>query len=270
MADTNKKLPMRRLFLDIETSPNLVWSWNIGSRIRLTDENIKAERQIICAAWKWEGKEAIQYEHWGGGHNDERILRRVIPDLWKADEVVAHNGDSFDLRWLRTRALKFGFRFPYHVVSFDTLKAARRQFRLNSNKLDYIARYLGLKQKTKVEYQLWKDVLSNVPGSLSRMIQYCQDDILVLEGVFEAIRGFCPPATHHGATSHGPTYGCPNCGKLGQESLGSYSTPTGQIKHKRACSSCNQQFVLTSTKLQAWQQYSTAIDLVAAAASKRP
>ena len=243
----------KRLFLDIETSPNLVWSWSIGSRIRLTDENIKEERKIICAAWKWEGDTTVSVESWDGTQNDERIILRVLTQLQKADEVVAHNGDSFDLRWLRTRALKHGLPFPWNVVSFDTLKAARRYFRLNSNKLDYIAKYLGLQQKTSVQFQLWKDVMVNSPGALEKMIGYCQDDVLVLEKVFHAIQSFCPPATHHGLSNDGANYSCPNCGNLGHVAHKQYSTPTGQIKYQRTCTSCHQQFILTARKLRDWQ-----------------
>jgi hypothetical protein len=47
---------IRRLFWDIEVTPNLVWSWRVGFKINLSHENIVKERKVICIAFKWEGE----------------------------------------------------------------------------------------------------------------------------------------------------------------------------------------------------------------------
>src|SRR5260221_12903165 len=86
------KPPLRRLFLDIETSPNVVYSWRVGYKIALNSENIITERAIICIGYKWQG-EPVQYLTWHNG-DDAAMLRRFVPVLESADEVVAHFGDK--------------------------------------------------------------------------------------------------------------------------------------------------------------------------------
>ncbi len=241
---------IKRLFLDIETSPNLGWFWSIGNRIRLTDDNIQKERQIICAAWKWEGEEVAHAVHWGKRQDDTRILERVIPVILRADEVVAHNGDNFDIRWLRTRAAKAGLAFPYKLPSFDTLKAVRQQFRLNSNKLDYVAKFLEVGRKTVVGFKLWKDVMANQPGALDKMVSYCKDDVIVLEDVYAAIRAFCAPVVHHGVAGGKPKYTCPNCKSTNHSPVKKNYTVAGTVRHHRECNVCGQQFLLSAKALR--------------------
>ena len=43
-----KNRPKKILFFDIETSFNICWSWSIGRKISLSDDNILEERKIIC------------------------------------------------------------------------------------------------------------------------------------------------------------------------------------------------------------------------------
>ena len=76
-----------------------------------------------------------------------------------ANEMVGHNGDKFDLAWIRTRCLFHKIEMFPAYVTIDTLKIARSKFRFNSNRLNYIADFLGLGQKIKTEYSLWKDIL---------------------------------------------------------------------------------------------------------------
>ena len=43
---------IKRLFFDIETSPNIVYSWRTGYNLTITTENIITERAIICISYK--------------------------------------------------------------------------------------------------------------------------------------------------------------------------------------------------------------------------
>jgi DNA polymerase III epsilon subunit-like protein len=75
------------------------------------------------------------------------MIKAFLKVMAQADEIVAHNGDRFDLKWLRTRALLHGLDVMPSPKTIDTLKWAKRYFNFNSNKLDYIAKYLGVGQK---------------------------------------------------------------------------------------------------------------------------
>ena len=141
-----KNRPKRILLLDIEVSPNIVSSWRIGSKVFISHENIIKERAIICVAYKWYGESTIHSLQWKDGDDKDLLIKfaKIVAD---ADIVLHQNGDSFDIPWVRTRCAFHHIPFPAKINSLDTLKYARWGFYLNSNKLDYLGKYLGVGQK---------------------------------------------------------------------------------------------------------------------------
>ena len=175
----------RRLYFDIETSPNIGLFWQAGYKQRIDPDNIIEERAIICIAYKWEGEDTTYCLAWDKKKCDKKMLGEFIKIANHADELVGHNGDKFDLTWIRTRCLLHGISMFPKYVTIDTLKIARQQFRFNSNKLNYIAGFLGIGEKIKTEFGLWKDVLlKNDREALVRMMDYCKKDVVLLEDVF--------------------------------------------------------------------------------------
>lgn len=165
----------KRLFFDIETSPNIGFFWQAGYDLKVTHECIIEERAIICVCWKWAGQAKVHSLQWDGDQSDKALLKAFMPTLLEADEAIGHNGDRFDIPWLRTRCLFYDIPFPPQITTIDTLKAARGKFNFNSNKLDYIGKYLGLGGKAPTGgFDTWKDIkLKNCPKAMVRMVKYC-------------------------------------------------------------------------------------------------
>lgn len=183
---------VKRLIYDIETSPNIVFSWNIGGRQYLSIDNIIQERAIICISWKWEDDDKVHSLSWDKG-DDKKMLQKFALVINSADEIVTHNGDNFDTRWVRARCMFHGISVSSKFNSIDTLKLARKQFKLNSNKLNYIAQFLGLGSKLETSYNLWKEIcLNNNKEALDKMVVYCENDVILLEKVYKALRVYSP------------------------------------------------------------------------------
>jgi hypothetical protein len=244
-------MKIKRLFLDIETSPNVVYSWRLGSRIALTHDNIVEERKIICACWKWQGNPKVYSEHWTG-EEDKPIIVKVCEALALADEVVTHNGENFDLTWLRTRALVYDLDFPAYIPSFDTKKVAARMFHFNSNRLAYLAQFLGVGQKIKVDFELWREVMRGNSKALKTMVRYCARDVVVLEKVFNKLRTMSLPKIHHGVAGYLTKAHCVNCGGLALRQVKMMVTPAGTKKHLMRCSKCQSQFFMNN---KTWTTY---------------
>jgi len=149
----------RRLFFDIETSPNIGLFWEAGYKKNIDYSNIVKERAIICICYKWEDDKEVEGLYWDSKQNDKKMLEKFIQVANTATELVGHNGDKFDLAWIRTRCLFHGIPMFPNYITIDTLKIARSKFRFNSNRLNYIADFLGIGQKIKTEFNLWKDIL---------------------------------------------------------------------------------------------------------------
>ena len=187
------KVPkIKRLFFDIEVSPNIVLSWSVGYELDIPHDNIVQERAIICICWKWEGDSKIHSLQWNKGC-DKDMLQKFAKVIDSADEVVTQNGDSFDIKWLRTRCIFHRIPLSVKFNSYDTLKMAKASFRFNSNKLDYMGKFLGIGGKIKTEPDLWKNILlNNDKKSLGDMITYCKMDVQRLEEVFQQLKSYSP------------------------------------------------------------------------------
>jgi len=138
---------IKRLFFDIETSPNIGLFWTAGYKQNISHENIIKERAIICICYKWAGEDEVHSLTWDKNQNDKKLLEQFIKILNDANEIIGHNGDRFDLPWIRTRCLYHRIPIFPNYTTLDTLKNSRSKFKFNSNKLDYIASFLGLGKK---------------------------------------------------------------------------------------------------------------------------
>lgn len=187
-----KNRPKRKLFFDIEVSPDVVLSWGVGNKINLSHDAIVQERAIICICWKWAGDDKVYSLEWKGG-NDKEMLQKFAKIADSADEIIAQNGDNFDIKWLRTRCLYHSIPISPKFNSIDTLKMARQNFRFNSNRLDYMGRFLGHGGKIHTDFQMWKDILLNNDKEAMRlMVAYCKEDVSLLEKVYNTLQEYCP------------------------------------------------------------------------------
>ena len=231
---------MKRLFFDIETSPNIVYSWRVGYRIILPPENIIQERKIICICWKWEHKKNVYSLTWDENKDDKQLLKEFIKVCDEADEIVAHNGDKFDIKWLRTRCIYHRIDFPEKIQSFDTLKKSRKGFRFNSNKLDYIAKFLGVGEKTKTGgFDLWVDTMNGKKKALQEMVDYCKNDVIILQKVFNELEKYVEVNTHTGVSMGADRWSCVTCGSEHVRFNGQLVSKTGMIKFRMRCYDCN-------------------------------
>ena len=64
----------KRLFFDIETSPNIGFFWQAGYKKNIDYSNIIKERAIICICYKWEGEKEVGYLHWDAKQCDKCYL----------------------------------------------------------------------------------------------------------------------------------------------------------------------------------------------------
>ncbi len=190
IAEKNK--PKRRLFFDLEVSANIVFSWRIGNDICLPHDSIIKERAIICVCYKWEGEDKVHSIQWNKG-DDKELLVKFAKIIDSADEVIGQNSDRFDIKWLRARCIYHDIPVSVKFNSLDTMKMAKAGFYFNSVKLDYMGQFLGVGQKIKTEPDLWKDiVLHNDTKAMTKMIDYCKQDVNLLEKVYQKLQKYSP------------------------------------------------------------------------------
>lgn len=231
---------MNRLYVDIETAPMIAYTWRVGRKINLDHGNIIKEPSIICICYKWEGKptKALQ---WDRKHCDKAMLTEFVKVLARADEIIAHNGDRFDLPWIRTRCLFHRIPINAQLPSVDTLKQARRGFNFPSNRLDYLGQYMGLGGKKKTGgFDLWKAVYGGDRAALRQMVDYCKRDVELLEEVHHRLYDYAKPTAHVGVMEGGYKHWCPSCGSSNTKLNGNkFTTAGGTVRVQMRCLDCS-------------------------------
>jgi DNA polymerase elongation subunit (family B) len=237
----------KRLYLDIETSPNIGFFWQAGYKLNIPHDNIIQERAIICVCYKWAHEKEVHSLEWKKG-NDKQLLIQLVKIMNEADEIVGQNSDNFDMKWLRTRCLfhKIPMQPEYNQV--DTYKLAKKYFRFNSNKLDYMSSFLGHGNKMSTGYSLWKDiVLDNSAKAMALMVKYCKRDILLTEKVHQNMIPFVKHKTHVAVLNGFTKLDCPECSSTHTQSRGYWITAAGTKKNKCQCQDCGKWYSVAQT-----------------------
>lgn len=248
---------VKRLFWDIETSPNVVYSWRIGYNLSLQPHDIIKERAIISIAYKWEHEDTVHVLTWDENQCDKKMIQEFIKVLHEADESVAHNGKRFDEKWLRTRCIFHGIKTFPRYKSLDTLLKAKQGFNFNSNKLDYIAKYLGVGAKLEHEgFSMWKKIIEDKdPEALEAMINYNKIDVIVLQDVYLALKSYIAPETHEGVTLGKNKYTCSYCGSEDVSLLKNTVTTKGTIQRVMECNSCSSTYIISNSSYMQYLKF---------------
>lgn len=236
---TTLRTKRRRLYFDIEVSANIGFFWTSGFKLNIGTENIIKERSVICICYKWEDDKETHFLTWDKKQCDKKMLQAFVKVANEADELVGHNGDKFDLAWIRTRCLFHGIDMFPNYVTIDTLKVARSKFKFNSNKLNYIAQYLGIGSKIKTEFDLWKDIaLKNCPVAMAKMVKYCKMDVILLEKVHKKLNNHIASKTHYGVIFGEDRGSCPECGSDDLVKNNKRTLASGLVKIQLRCNNC--------------------------------
>ena len=221
------------LFYDIETSRNYVWSWRTGYKLNITHEQILKERAIICVSYKWENEDETYTLHWDKEQDDKFLIEQFVNVLNEADLIVAHNGDAFDIKWLRGRAAHHRIPMLPRYKQYDTLKAALKLFNLNSYALAYLAKFLNVGDgKIRTRPGLWEDVCeANDRNALLEMIEYCEKDVVVLQKVYDVIKMYDNNVMHEGVLKGEIKATSPYNGNISIKHIKEVTTAAGTKKH---------------------------------------
>lgn len=237
------------LLFDCETSPCVGYFWRPGHKISIPAENIVEESKIICISYKWHKDPYVYRITWDKHQSDKDMLAEFIDVVASADVAIGHNSDRFDLKWIKTRAMIHGLTPLGAIRSIDTLKLARSNFNLNSNRLDYIGHVLGCgRKKDTGGFGLWKAVMAGDKKALKEMGEYCDQDVLLLESVYDRISPHTARLPVHIGSSMGNSQlSCEACGSTHVVRHRKYFSNAGGAMVSMQCRSCGKNKGMTET-----------------------
>lgn len=220
------------LLLDIETSPLVVYTWEVYEANAI--KKIK-NSEILSVAYQWLGQptQVIAQDK----HTEKQILKKLHALLSRADIVIAHNGDAFDVKKINSRFIMYDMPPPSPYRTIDTKKVAKNVFAFDSNSLNNIGIDLGEGEKIKHRgFDMWEGCMCGKKHDWEDMKKYNKRDVDLLVSVYMRMR---PWITNHPRVSeHGH---CPSCGSANVRRKGIRRLAVRSVQ-KLKCLDCNHWF----------------------------
>lgn len=236
-------LKAKILLLDIETAPSEAYVWGLWNQDIYT-EQITSDWYMLSWSAKWLFESETYSDVLTGGESllcdDSRILEGLWDLLDQADIVIGHNLDRFDIPRIKTRFLLHNIEPPSFYKQLDTLKVAKKEFNFSSNKLDYLAKFLGVEMKNGVDFKLWKRCREGNQKALTELEEYNIQDVKVLEEVYLKLRPYIKGHPNLDLYIDSEESVCPSCGTetlYPEEGKFSYTQAVRYQMYR--CSECN-------------------------------
>lgn len=214
---------MKILHCDIETAPNKVYTWGLYNQNVGLDQIVEPG-YTLCWAAKWHNDPNVMFSSINKD-GEKKMAKKVYALLEEADVVVHYNGEKFDMPTLNKEFVKFGLAPPSGYQQVDLLKVARNRFRFASNKLDFVAQYLGIGKKVAHKgMSLWNEVMKGDAEAWKTMEKYNIQDVQLLEDLYMKLLPWINNHPNYNLYTEEERPVCTNCGshhvvKAGVEAL---------------------------------------------------
>lgn len=230
------------ILIDIETSPNISYLWGTYQQNSL---KVLENSKIISVSWKEldsakiNVKALVDYKSYKKGIiNDEQLVKEIWKVLDKADVVVGHHSDAFDLKKLNARFVYYGLNAPSAYKTVDTKKVASKYFKFDGNSLNALSGYFGLGQKVNNGgFELWVRCMAGDMKAWKLMKDYNKQDVLLLEKLYLKLRPFINNHPNLNLVTDTLGESCPSCQSRNMQKRGFSITKTGR-KQRFQCGDC--------------------------------
>lgn len=136
------------LEVDIECSADVAEVY--GSRYEPKIVRYLSFSKVTGFAVKWfEGSKIWVFDLEDFGGSETRLLKKLSWWIEQCDYFIAHNGDKFDLKVINARLDSLSLNQIPPTKTIDTLKIARKLWRVPSYSLDSLGQYFELGRKTE-------------------------------------------------------------------------------------------------------------------------
>jgi len=127
-------------------------------------------------------------------NDDRRLLREVINELSKYDFVIGHNVKGYDINWLMTRIMFYGWDMPdIRLFYFDTYSSLRRVPLLHRKSLGHAIDFFRIEdaEKTNVMPVSWDRIRSphqqDFNKAMEEIVYHCENDVVANGTLFDIL-----------------------------------------------------------------------------------
>ncbi len=206
-------------------------------------EDIEDDTFIICGSWKKLGHHRVfsvstlddPKRLKKNPRDDYHVVKTLRDVLSKADILIAHNGNRFDLPMLNQRIITHGLEPLPTIRSIDTLKEAKKSGMFTSMSLDWLSHIFGFDGKSQTNKGMWKGAEKGDVGSIRKMVRYNKNDVIQLEQVYERLRKYIK---NKPSVFFEKRPDCAYCKTGSTQKRGTRIRASGLIVQEYVCTSC--------------------------------
>jgi DNA polymerase elongation subunit (family B) len=242
---------LKRLVIDIETSAHLLSTWGLFNQ-NIGINQIEDPTRMLSFAAKWVDNPRVAF-YSEFHHGRDAMVEAAFDLVSEADAIIHYNGKGFDMKHLNREFVEHDVRLaqaqkifpeqpgvfeprmlgrpsPYHHI--DMLSVVRANFKLASNKLDYVAgpNFLNIGNKVKHPgFNLWRACMEGNAKAWSLMRRYNKGDVVLTEEVYRRLLPWIDG--HPNMQLYTGEQGvCPQCGSSRIQKRGTRKTLLGEYQ----------------------------------------
>lgn len=203
--------------------------------------------EMICFGYQWyhEAEPTIlkmwDYKGWNKLPVEQRdlyLLQDVVKLIEEADVLVGHFSPGFDFPFIQTRCLMHGMKPIPKPVHIDTWRIAKKNLRLNNNKLKTIARAFKCdEQKSEVPLYIWRRAKAHDVEAMEIIAEYNAQDVRTQKSITEKLMPLSNNMPNWNLLIGEDIKCCPACGSSSLRYKGWSYTKLYKYKRLR-CNEC--------------------------------
>jgi DNA polymerase elongation subunit (family B) len=222
------------LYLDIETTPNLGYIWDIWND-NISKEMLNESQEILCFAYAW-NDEDVNFSSVYQAGGEEAMFQRLNNVLNEADAICHYNGIKHDMPHINTQLIMHGFGPPSPYKNIDLYRTIKSKFKFTYNSLDFVSKQFGLKGKEKHSgFDTWRGCMKNDPEAWAEMEKYNRQDVHITRELHKIVLPWI--SGHPSAALYSGRIVCPACGSAAMQRRGFSYTSVSQFQRYQ-CQNC--------------------------------
>lgn len=123
---------------------------------------------------------------------DKRIVQSLVDEMQNYTGFVTYYGTGFDIPYIRSKALKYGIRFPeYKKMShIDLYYLVRGKMKLSRNSLAMSTKLLHINGKTPLAFEYWGLACLGDEEAISKLLVHNMQDVIILQKLHRELEPF--------------------------------------------------------------------------------
>jgi uncharacterized protein YprB with RNaseH-like and TPR domain len=159
---------------------------------------------IICVVVKEYGSDnkpkifrIDQYPGWEKNvFDDKKLVKDVRNYLENFDGIITYNGRNFDLPFLTSQVVAYGYQPIKALFHVDVFYTTRYRLRLHNSKLNTLITFLNtyrggkkkVEEKTAINTIYYKKAITGRKDGIDYIVKHCVKDVVALEQCYDLLK----------------------------------------------------------------------------------